>query len=383
MSITTGRHEAKFIEAIVEEISRNLSSQIYLHVAKNPIGIESRVEDMLKLLLVGENYVHMVGMWGIGGIGKTTIAKAVYNRTAHKFEGSCFLENVKSGGLVQQQNLLLSKILGVKELNIHNVDLGVNVIKERLSHKRVLIILDDVNDLEQLNKLVGNCNWFGSGSRIVITTRDKRLLTAHDIDQVYKVKELTDDESLELFKLSCFKEEKHMHDYVELMKEVILYAQGVPLVLEVLGSDLRGRHVHEWKVILASYAKEVKKRLKISYDELQDSMKEIFLHIACFFKGYNRNYVIDILEGCDLNPKRGIEVLTEKALIKITEADSIQMDDLLEEMGKAIVIQESPNEPGKRSRLWRYEDVYQMFVKNSVSSHAIHCSEKLRRKFEF
>ncbi|KAK9904576.1 hypothetical protein M0R45_000598 [Rubus argutus] len=340
-------------------------------VAKYPVGIESRVEDVLKLLHVGENDVRMVGIWGIGGIGKTTIAKAVYNSIVHRFEGSCFLENVKEprGGLVQVQNLFLSKILGEKELHINNVDIGVHVIKKRLGNKRVLIIFDDVNELKQLNKLVGNCDWFGSGSRIIITTRDKRWLTAHDIDQVYEVKELSDHESLELFKLSAFKEEKHMDDYSELLENVILYAQGVPLVLEVLGSDLRGRHVDQWKVVLDSYAKEpnqeIQNKLRISYDGLQDSMKEIFLHIACFFKGNDKNYVIDILEACDLNPERGIEVLKEKALIKITQADSIQMHDLLEEMGKEIVRQESPHESGERSRLWRYEDVNHIFVKNS------------------
>ncbi|XP_062028727.1 TMV resistance protein N-like [Rosa rugosa] len=369
--LSFGRYEADFIDTIVGDIWAKLLTRTHLKVAKYPVGVESRVKDMLKLLRVGENDVCMVGIWGIGGIGKTTIAKAVYNSIADKFEGTCFLENVKEphGGLVQLQNLLLSEILGVKELNMNNVDLGVNVIRERLSNKRVLIVVDDVNDSEQLSKLVGNTDWFGSGSRIIITTRDKHLLTAHDINQVYELKELSHCEALELFKLLAFKEKINVDDYTELMKNVILYAQGVPLVLEVMGSDLRGKHVDQWKDALDSYAKEpsqeIHKKLKISYEALQESMKEVFLHIACFFKGQKKEYVIDILEGCGLNPKIGIQVLTEKALINITEADSIQMHDLLEEMGKEIVRQESPNQPGERSRLWRFEDVYRVFVENT------------------
>lgn len=155
-------------------------------MAKYPVGIELHVRDTYKLLNVGANDVRMIGIRGTGGIGKTSIAKAVYNLTAHEFEGSCFLESVREksmqyGGLVKLQNYLLYEILGMKELKLTNVDKGINVIKKRLSHKRILLILGDVNQLDQLNKLVGGCDWFGSSSRIIITARDKHLLNAHQI----------------------------------------------------------------------------------------------------------------------------------------------------------------------------------------------------------
>ncbi|KAL6139096.1 hypothetical protein ACLB2K_064373 [Fragaria x ananassa] len=323
-----GSHESKFIDTIVEGISAQLLDRIHLSVAKYPVGIESRVEDMLKLLRVGEDDVRMVGIWGIGGIGKTTIAKGVYKSIAHNFEGSCFLENVRErsiryGGLVELQNSLLSKILKEKDFRITSVDEGITLIKERLRHKKVLLVLDDVNHLNQLNKLVGMSDWFGLGSRIIITTRDKRWLIAHDVNHIYKMKELSHHEALELFKFNAFKENQKMDDYVELIDNITLYAQGLPLALEVLGSFLRGRNVDQWKVSLDGYGREPKKEiqeiLRRSYDALDDLIKEIFLHIACFFKGKAKNYVIDILRGCDLNPEYGIEVLTEKALISINE----------------------------------------------------------------
>lgn len=117
--------------------------------------------------------------------------------------------------------------------------------------------------------------------------------------------------------------------------------------------------------------KGIHELLKISYDALVDDEKEVFLHISCFFKGQNKNYVIDILEGCDLNPKDGIEVLRKMALISITEEGDIWIHDLLEDMGKKIVIQESPTEPGERSRLWRYEDIYHVFFENTVSARVL------------
>nr|XP_011461687.1 PREDICTED: disease resistance protein RRS1-like [Fragaria vesca subsp. vesca] len=162
-----------------------------------------------------------------------------------------------------------------------------------------------------------------------------------------------------------------MDDYVEFIDNITLYAQGLPIALEVLGSFLPGRNVDQWKVALDGYGREPKKKiqeiLRRSYDALDDLTKEIFLHIACFFKGKAKNYVIDILRGCDLNPEYGIEVLTEKALISINEKKEILMHDLLEEMGKEIIRQESPTEPGERSRLWRHEDVHRVFMENTGS----------------
>ncbi|KAM5582391.1 hypothetical protein ABKV19_002685 [Rosa sericea] len=370
--LTRRLHESKFIDKIVEEISQQVLKFTYLNGDKYLVGIESRLKHMEELLCVGESDVRMIGIWGIGGLGKTTIAKSVYNKISHKFEGSCFLENVrerslKNGGLKKLQKFLLSETLGLRDLEVNSLDEGSIMIKERLSHRRVFLVLDDVNDLDQLKSLVGKSNWFGSGSRIIITTRDKHLL--HDVNHIYQVEKLSHSEALELFNFNAFKGKGQMGDYVELIDKVICYAEGLPLVVEVMGSYLRGRSTDTWKDALESCKRDPKfqRLLKLSYDALEPSMKEVFLHIACFFKGKNKNYVMDILEGCDLRPKHSIEVLIEKALISITEANGVWMHDVLEEMGKEIVCQES-SEPGERSRLWLYEDVYHVFVHNTGTS---------------
>jgi hypothetical protein len=135
-------------------------SHTYLNVAKYPVGLESRVQDINVLLSIGMNDIRMVGIFRGGGIGKTTIAKAIYNSIAYQFEDSCFLANVRENskrecGLVQLQETLLSDILGDSSLKIRNVDRGINIIKERLCNKRVLLVLDDVDELIQLESLSG------------------------------------------------------------------------------------------------------------------------------------------------------------------------------------------------------------------------------------
>ncbi|XP_021800385.1 TMV resistance protein N-like, partial [Prunus avium] len=383
-------HESKFIHDVVEEISMRLLNRTYLNVAKYPVGIESLVQEMDKLLDVGRNIVRMVGIWGTGGIGKTTLAKAVYNSISYKFEGSCFLANVREttmrhGGVVQLQNVLLSEVIGGTELKVTNVDKGMNVIKQRLSHKRVLLILDDVNHLDQLNKLAGGSDWFGLGSRIIITTRDKHLLVAHQVNHIYKVTELDHHEASKLFTWNAFRDRRLDDNYVKLVMSVVQYAHGLPLALIVLGSLLCGRSIHQWQAALDNYRRvpnqEIQEILKVSYYALEDPVKEIFLDIACFYKGENKDYVMRILECCELNPKYGIEVLIEKALINI-EGDHIGMHDLLEEMGKEIVRQESPTEPGNRSRLWFHEDIYHVLTENTGTSKIKGIVVKLPESYE-
>ncbi|CAL8988626.1 unnamed protein product [Prunus brigantina] len=368
-----GEYETTFINNIVDGILSQVLRRTYWNVAKHPVGIQSHVQDLKKLLDVGGNGRHMVGIWGTSGIGKTTIAKAMWNAIAYKFEGSCFLSNVRDnsmsdGDLIKLQKYLLHQILG-GEWKICNVDEGIGVIKERLSHKKILLILDDVNDeLKQLDNLAG-VGWFGEGSRVITTTQDKGLLDRHGIVLIYKVQMLYDDRALELFSLNAFGKSEPPNDYLELAKRAIAYAQGNPLALTVLGSHLRNKDKDRWRDILDSCEGEpytgIQKILRKSYDALENSMQQVFLDIACFFKGGAKDYVLQIVS----NPKNKvsrdcIEVLIEKAMITI-DYGRIQMHDLLEKLGKDIVHEESPNDPGKHSRLWFYEDVEQVLMEST------------------
>jgi hypothetical protein len=352
-----------------------MNRQTYLNVAKYPIGLESRVQDIKdRILSLGMSDRHKVGIFGVGGIGKTTIAKAIYNSIANQFEDKCFLANVREnskreGGLVQLQKTLLYDILGHSSLKIRSVDQGINVIKERLCNKKVLLVLDDVDQLIQLDTLSGD-GWFGLGSIIIITTRDAHLLAKHKVNLTYKMKELDNNEAVQLFSRHAFQSDKPNDDFVELIEEFLIYVGGLPLALTVLGSDLYGRDKNYWKSVLKKYKriphKCIHEMLKISYDGLEESEKNIFLDIACFFKGENAKHVTKILDSCDFFPDIGLKVLMDKSLITIDQNERLLMHDLLQDMGREIVRQESPNEPGKRSRLWFHEDVRDVLEENMV-----------------
>ncbi|KAK2965383.1 hypothetical protein RJ640_024125 [Escallonia rubra] len=155
-----------------------------------PLGYDT-CDVYLKLFLqMGLGDVLMVGICGQSKMGKTAIARAVYEQICFTFDGSSFLTTVgekskQPNGLVELQEQLLSDILSEGITCIPNSTRGRDMIREKLSFKRVLIVLDDVDDLEQLLALVGNRYWFGSGSKIIITTRHLKLLKVLGVDQVF------------------------------------------------------------------------------------------------------------------------------------------------------------------------------------------------------
>ncbi|MCH93981.1 TMV resistance protein N-like, partial [Trifolium medium] len=310
---------------------------------------------MIDLLEIQQsNDVLLLGMWGMGGIGKTTIAKAVYNKIGRNFDGRSFLANIREVweqivGQVSLQEQILFDICK-ETTKIQNIELGKVILKDRLRHKRILLVLDDINTLDQLNALCGCREYLGPGSRIIITTRDMHIMRGNRVDRVYKMKEMDEIESIELFSWHAFKQASPDEDFVEISKNVIEYSGGLPLALEVLGSYLFDRSVTEWKCALEKLKRipndQVQKKLKISYDGLNDDTeKEIFLDIACFFIGMDRNDVIQILDGCELYAEIGISVLVERSLVIVDDKNRLGMHDLLRDMGREIIREKSPKEP--------------------------------------
>jgi len=247
------RDETKLIQEIVSDIQKELSHELSLSLdAEGLVGMKSRVEDIESLLSFGSTGVLIVGIWGMGGIGKSTTAEAVYHQNCSKFEGQCFFQNVREEsqkhGIDHVRQEILGEVLEKKDMTIRTKVLPP-AIKRMLQRKKVLIVLDDVTDPKDLKYLLGEDGLFGQGSRIIVTSRDRRVLeNACDEDKIYEVKILDEDDALRLFSLHAFKQDRPIEGYSGLSKTVVSCVKGIPLVLEVLGGNLYNkRSVEYWE----------------------------------------------------------------------------------------------------------------------------------------
>ncbi|CAN1130450.1 Disease resistance-like protein DSC1 [Linum perenne] len=366
------RPEFRLIQEIVKHVMRKLDC-ISSWESKGFVGVHSRIEKIESLLWLGSPDVQFLGIWGMGGVGKTTLTELLFEKIKDEFDASCFLANVmdncKSYGLPRLTGELLSTLLDDDHANVgtHHHDIRTRFVKNRLSRMKVLIVLDDVSDSMQVERLAGGHDWFGPGSRIIITSRDKKVLDTV-VDEMYEVERLNDNEALQLFSSRAFRRKCTSTDYLDMSRRAANYADGNPLALKVMGSSLYGRTKAEWKCSLQKIERipklEIQNVLRTSYDGLDDEEKEIFLDIACFFVGEHKGFVTRVLYGCGFGAEIGIRVLIDKSLVTVSDC-KLGMHALLQQMGRDIVRQESVKEPGKRTRLWCPEDVYRVLTKNT------------------
>ncbi|XLS71191.1 hypothetical protein HN51_028056 [Arachis hypogaea] len=216
------RDNIEFIQNIVKDILQKLIDHYPPNDSKSLVGISENLEKIESLLSESVE-VRMIGICGIGGIGKTTLARIIFEKYSYTFEGSCFLENVRerSGKVSKQRNF---------------------------------IVLDDVSSLEQLDYLVQKLQWCGAGSKIIITARDKNVLVP-TVETIYEMKILDSHESFKLFSLNAFNEDYQQIGYYELSWKAVGCCKGIPLALIALGSFLYSKSKTEWHSALQKLEK--------------------------------------------------------------------------------------------------------------------------------
>ncbi|CAN6451935.1 unnamed protein product [Victoria cruziana] len=375
LSETEG-NEAKLITLIGARVS-NILSKVPFDI--KPIGMDSHLNALKQMLEGGKKDVSMIGICGLGGIGKTTIAMALYNELSPTFEGSCFLsdirENEKKEGLPSMQGKLMEKMLR-GNMSVGNVREGVSLLKRRLGNKKVLLILDDVEQTHQLEAFTTNRRekeeWFGAGSMVIVTTRNKDILVQHGLqeEEIYFPTCLDGEQSLQLFFRHAFVSDQLLAELGDLPREIVGVAAGLPLALKVFGSHFSFlRKKQEWEktleIVKNEQDKEVYERLRISYEGLNDREKFVFLDIACFFIGENKEYPFYMWEGCGWYPHVSLEVLQHRSLIKIDQDDRFEMHDQIRDMGRMVVREGGHlGDPLTYSRPWSKDQVLEV-LKNA------------------
>ncbi|KAK2631352.1 hypothetical protein EUGRSUZ_L03036 [Eucalyptus grandis] len=273
VSETANRKEGKLVEDVVKKVWEDLKKAFQLFVPNQPVGFDDAKERILQLLDDNPYATRIVGIHGMWGIGKTTLAKVVYNELSNQFQLRSFIANIKENsqrnGIAWLQNKLIFDILGMKYQG-SDIDEGINILRSKCKLKKVLILLDDVNHHDQLKSLVGKEDWFNMGSRIIITTRIKSILDYAQVNRQYHLMEIKRDQSLILFSRHAFCKESPRCGFEALSIEIVSTIGGLPLALEFMGKTLCGKNQAIWQEALKKLRKvshvKVQEKLRIRYD---------------------------------------------------------------------------------------------------------------------
>ncbi|KFK42369.1 hypothetical protein AALP_AA2G246700 [Arabis alpina] len=308
----TSKEDSELVRDIVQDLSERLYSNSPGETT-GLVGMSFHKKNMETFLSMESNDVRMVGVWGMGGRGKTTIAKYVFDDISSQFDVCCLQDNVKGDfkqyGVSHLRKEIMSKFFPKSRLNAQSSD----AMKRKLRGK-VLLVLDDVDDIQQLQELAGN--WFGSGSRIVITTRDKRVLDVHGVIHIYEVKPLRPTLALQLFSEHAFRMNRPQEEFRTLSLDIVEQLGGLPLALRVIGASLYQREIKFWKEKL---------------------MRRLFFFMLLVVSMVN---------------------------IWIERKRRLWVHDLLQDMAKDIICDGKKEKPWKRKMLYSFEDFKGLFAEN-------------------
>ncbi|KAF8030682.1 hypothetical protein BT93_E2957 [Corymbia citriodora subsp. variegata] len=368
-----GSH-GEVVKQIVHQVQQKLKKQDLI-VTKHFVRVNSHVRSIMAKLKVeyhkgqavkiGDTGVTVLGIFGIPGVGKTVLAKYVYNQLYHLFDACSFIGEIQAKinrhGIVSVQNKLISDLDEGNAKKFDRSEEALSHIRERFRAMKVLVLLDDVYNDEQFSAIVGDLEGLCPGSRVILTSQRQDVLRNINGAKSFVLEPMKQDEALKLFCRHAFGTDSPCEEFQKLSTDIAAATGRLPLVLEVTGSSLfLVKSKKAWRETLTALKvsphKRVQAALEKSYADLDTNAWEIFLDIACFFSGMDERIPYYMWDDLKYSPSSTIPALQARSLVKIREDKKLFMHEILKKFGWEIVKNENRNEPCNRSRLWNHKE---------------------------
>jgi len=381
------RNAARLKKDVVIAVQNALPFSAHLQpVAKYVVGLDRSSRSVIETLNQMGNNVGVLSVVGMGGIGKTTLAWEVFLHFAmndtSKFEKQSFLKNVRESPVLDLQKQLVRDLLQEDVKSREDFNRWFNLFMGR----KVLIVIDDIDKKPQFEQLIPEINKLARGSRVLITSRDRNLV-ANIMEKAeckyasHEVAALNNPDARQLFNSHAFHSSNVTDGFHDVAQRVADACAGLPLALEVIGSllfDKRKEHDLDcWEQTIKTLHEEndILDKLKISYDGLSTSASQLmFLDIACFFIGKHETMAMQIFQSCKYDykgPAASFRSLVDKSLVKLDGDGRIVMHDLLRDMGREVVKNQSLMDKAPPSHLWDPEIAERVLAHREVGTSAV------------
>lgn len=324
---------------------------------------------------IGDTRKKVLIIHGMAGVGKTALAKYVYNQLHHLFDACSFRGKIQAEieqhSILSVQNKLISDLHKGNAREYDCPDKALIHIQERFTTMKILILLDDVCGREKLHELVGKLDWLGLGSRVIVTSQRQDVLGNIDGAESFFLGPMKQDEALKLFSRHAFEMDSPPEEFKDLTANIVAATDRLPFALKIVGSSLfRETSKEMWMETLTILKKGrhegVKEALKKCYTNLNENEKQIFLDIACFFTGKDKRIPYYMWRDCEFFPSISVSALRAWSLVEIL-GKKLCMLEMLEKFGREIVKDEN-SEPCERSRLWNHEEALKVLTRREVTS---------------
>ncbi|XP_010494627.1 PREDICTED: disease resistance protein RPS4-like [Camelina sativa] len=341
-------------------------------------GIETRLEQLEEMLKFESNEItRIVGIVGMPGIGKTTLAKTLFEKWKYKFLHKMFLDDIRGKSEFRlfkrlHEDLLIGLHESQNNVNEQkNTKVSFKSLKAQIKKSKVFVVLDEVSDKRQIEEILGKDDWIKPGSKILITTSSKSSIRNKvPVEDIYLVPGLNENDALSQFIHHAFSGHNCSREgsFMNLSRQFVDYSRGHPLALKVLGGELCRKDEEYWKSKLGALSKTpsntIQDVLQIPYSELTEDQKNVFLDVACFFRFDDEYHLRNLLDSSAENANE-IQDLADKFLINIS-GGRVEMNDLLYTFA---VRQESSSENSTNGRrLFNQGDIITLLLNKAEAT---------------